>query len=147
MNTADKGSCSGSFIPGACPGDDTIQVRPFVRIFRLRIKYSPSILVLRCERGPSITAIHKRRWRFRLWLRSIHRRRHRQGGRPALRLGRGRLLRPLIRRVRLLRPDTIRHLSSWPRHNPSHRANTVSLQHGQALPASGGAGRRPALLG
>ena len=44
MNTADKSSCSGSFIPGACPGDDTIQVKLFFRIFRLRINYSPSIL-------------------------------------------------------------------------------------------------------
>lgn len=30
MNTVDKSSCSGSFVPGACPGDDTIQVRPSV---------------------------------------------------------------------------------------------------------------------
>ena len=43
MNTADKSSCGGSFIPGACPGDDTIQVRPFVRICPFQIKYSPSI--------------------------------------------------------------------------------------------------------
>lgn len=80
-------------------------------------------------------------------LRLLHRVRSRQRRGPPLHLGWRGVLGPLVRGLRLLRPNAVRSLPSRPRHHPPHRRDAVRLEHGPPSPPRRSPGWGSAVLG